>query len=174
MVGQDAGSLVMNGEFLRFAARVPQHHHQRVAPPPHRTGRCQDPRTRAPDGDLMSIAAPGDYSRSLQRPLAPQSVEGDAHRLSQCLLRLARSSEIGHPVNAYPTEPPCTDPYARWCGRGGAARLPPYPDLTVPFDVITVGRIGSFRGRSLSLLQLQAVKQRWQYRRGGLVAVVPK
>src|SRR5262252_5154923 len=21
-------------------------------------------------------------------------------------------------------EPPCTDPYARWCGRGGAARLP--------------------------------------------------
>ena len=22
-------------------------------------------------------------------------------------------------------EPPCTDPYARWCGRGGAARLPP-------------------------------------------------
>jgi len=24
-------------------------------------------------------------------------------------------------------EPPCTDPYARWCGRGGAARLPPIP-----------------------------------------------
>jgi hypothetical protein len=26
-------------------------------------------------------------------------------------------------------EPPCTDPYARWCGRGGAARLPPIPNL---------------------------------------------
>jgi hypothetical protein len=24
-------------------------------------------------------------------------------------------------------EPPCTDPYARWCGRGGVARLPPIP-----------------------------------------------
>ena len=23
--------------------------------------------------------------------------------------------------------PPFTDPYARWCGRGGAARLPPIP-----------------------------------------------
>ena len=26
-----------------------------------------------------------------------------------------------------PVEPPCTDPYARWCGRGGAARRPPIP-----------------------------------------------
>ena len=26
-----------------------------------------------------------------------------------------------------PAEPPCTDPYARWCGRGGAARPPPIP-----------------------------------------------
>ena len=24
-------------------------------------------------------------------------------------------------------EPPFTDPYARWCGRGGAVRLPPIP-----------------------------------------------
>ena len=29
------------------------------------------------------------------------------------------------PLNS--VEPPCTDPYARWCGRGGAARLPPIP-----------------------------------------------
>lgn len=26
-----------------------------------------------------------------------------------------------------PVEPPCTDPYARWCGRGGVARCPPIP-----------------------------------------------
>jgi hypothetical protein len=25
------------------------------------------------------------------------------------------------------TEPPCTDPYARWWGRGGAVRFPPIP-----------------------------------------------
>jgi len=24
-------------------------------------------------------------------------------------------------------EPPCTDPYARWCGRGGAVTRPPIP-----------------------------------------------
>ena len=27
------------------------------------------------------------------------------------------------------TEPPDTDPYVRWCGRGGVARLPPIPIL---------------------------------------------
>src|SRR5260370_7975713 len=25
------------------------------------------------------------------------------------------------------SHPPYTDPYVRWCGRGGAARLPPIP-----------------------------------------------
>ena len=34
-------------------------------------------------------------------------------------------------INAWgdtqPTEPPCTDPYARWCGRGRAARPAPIP-----------------------------------------------
>ena len=29
-------------------------------------------------------------------------------------------------------EPPCTDPYARWCGRGGAVRLPPIPIRSSP------------------------------------------
>src|SRR6266852_8730338 len=28
---------------------------------------------------------------------------------------------------AQSVEPPYTDPYVRWCGRGGAARLPPIP-----------------------------------------------
>jgi hypothetical protein len=50
-------------------------------------------------------------------------VRSDTERL----LRLARASEIGRAVNPQPAEPPCTDPYARWCGRGGAARLPPIP-----------------------------------------------
>jgi hypothetical protein len=33
-------------------------------------------------------------------------------------------------VNTQSAEPPCTVPYARWCGRGGAARLPPIPIYT--------------------------------------------
>ncbi|WP_247494895.1 group II intron maturase-specific domain-containing protein [Bradyrhizobium sp. 164] len=28
-------------------------------------------------------------------------------------------------------EPPCTDPYPRWCGRGGAARLPPIRSILI-------------------------------------------
>jgi hypothetical protein len=30
-------------------------------------------------------------------------------------------------VKRQAAEPPCTDPYARWCGRGEAVRLPPIP-----------------------------------------------
>jgi len=30
-------------------------------------------------------------------------------------------------VTAQPAEPPCADPHAWWCGRGGAVRPPPIP-----------------------------------------------
>jgi RNA-directed DNA polymerase len=46
---------------------------------------------------------------------------------AQCLLRLARGSEIDCPLIAQPAEPPDADPHVRWCGRGGAVRLPPIP-----------------------------------------------
>jgi hypothetical protein len=49
------------------------------------------------------------------------------HWASQCILQIARSPILGRRVLAQLLEPPCTDPYARWCGRGGAARLPPIP-----------------------------------------------
>src|SRR6266851_2073903 len=45
----------------------------------------------------------------------------------QRLLQIARSSNLGRNALAQSLEPPCTDPYARWCGRGGAERLPPIP-----------------------------------------------
>jgi hypothetical protein len=45
----------------------------------------------------------------------------------QCPLQIARSPILVRRVLAQLLEPPCTDPYARWCGRGGAARLPPIP-----------------------------------------------
>jgi hypothetical protein len=37
------------------------------------------------------------------------------------------ASGASHRRSLNSIEPPCTDPYARWCGRGGAARLPPIP-----------------------------------------------
>ena len=39
--------------------------------------------------------------------------------------RRAGGKDAVQPLNS--AEPPCTDPYARWCGRGGAVRLP-HPD----------------------------------------------
>ena len=52
-----------------------------------------------------------------------QSWTGD--RTAQCLLRLARDSEIDGSLIAQPAEPPDADPHVRWCGRGGVVRLPP-------------------------------------------------
>src|SRR5512145_1541527 len=40
---------------------------------------------------------------------------------------LAKSEANLRPSPAQVTEPPYADPHVRWCGRGGAARLPPIP-----------------------------------------------
>src|SRR5262249_9093659 len=46
----------------------------------------------------------------------------------QRLLRLNRPSSVGSLINCLTrSNRRGTDPYARWCGRGGAARLPPIP-----------------------------------------------
>src|SRR5512135_1063478 len=46
----------------------------------------------------------------------------------QRLLRLDRPSSLGGIANRLTrSNRRGTDPYARWCGRGGAARLPPIP-----------------------------------------------
>src|SRR5271157_2113971 len=46
----------------------------------------------------------------------------------QRLFRLDRPSSVGGLVNRLTrSNRRGTDPYARWCGRGGAARLPPIP-----------------------------------------------
>ena len=39
----------------------------------------------------------------------------------------AKGDPNPRPSRAQVTEPPYTDPYVRWCGRGGAVRLPPIP-----------------------------------------------
>ena len=48
-----------------------------------------------------------------------------AYRAAQCLLRLARDSEIDWRPIAQPAEPPDTDPYVRWCDRE-SGRPPTY------------------------------------------------
>ena len=44
-----------------------------------------------------------------------------------CSLQIARASVIDRGGLAQPIEPPCTDPYARWCGRGQRATAAPMP-----------------------------------------------
>ena len=78
-------------------------------------------------------ARPGagvDYGRSLPWSLAPQSVQGDARCLSQCLFQLARTSAIGHAVNAHPAEPPWYGPVCPVVWEGRHREVPPYPDST--------------------------------------------
>ena len=73
----------------------------------------------------------------LRPPAAPTAHGGsaaDRHSASRCPAPsspglASHPSPQPMPLNA--VEPPCTDPYARWRGKGGAARLPPppYPDV---------------------------------------------
>src|SRR6267142_5910971 len=45
-------------------------------------------------------------------------------------------------------EPPYTDPYVRWCGRGGAARLPPIPIIGTKQTCRLRRAMSEFEGRS--------------------------
>ena len=69
-------------------------------------------------------------------------------------------------------EPPCTDPYARWCGRGGAARLPPIP-LSVQKGAL-VGRrsrgIGDDPQQDHERNHAYRNRCRWDLRATGLAA----
>jgi hypothetical protein len=56
-------------------------------------------------------------------PEAEPSPPGSQTRTS----RRSVSPPVPIVLDAQLLEPPCTDPYARWCGRGGVARLPPIP-----------------------------------------------
>jgi hypothetical protein len=60
-------------------------------------------------------------------PLVPGPRQSPFCRAFQCILPLARSSFVIRELLAYLLEPPCTDPYARWCGRGRQATAAPMP-----------------------------------------------
>jgi hypothetical protein len=53
--------------------------------------------------------------------------QGSPQRTLKCVLQIARPPISVPIVFAQLLEPPCTDPYARWCGRGGTVGLPPIP-----------------------------------------------
>jgi hypothetical protein len=45
-----------------------------------------------------------------------------------------------------PCEPPCTEPYARWCGSRGRATAPSYPIFWSQKNPISGWELGSFFG----------------------------
>jgi hypothetical protein len=61
---------------------------------------------------------------AVRKPPRNASSEGGRTYLGRSPSRLGDRTERTVSQSA---EPPCTDPYARWCGRGGAVRLPPIP-----------------------------------------------
>ena len=60
-------------------------------------------------------------------PLAAREQPRTRHRHANSLLQVARPRLRRRLQLAQSVEPPYTDPYVRWCGRGSAARLTPIP-----------------------------------------------
>src|SRR5258706_5898577 len=67
------------------------------------------------------------YGRQRPWSLASRPEQSPLSRALQCPLQIARSPLLDRSALAQLLEPPYTDPYVRWCGRGGAERLPPIP-----------------------------------------------
>ena len=68
-----------------------------------------------------------EHGRQRPRSLVSRPQQSSLYWALKCILQITRSAILVPIVLAPLLEPPCTDPYARWCGRGGAARLPPIP-----------------------------------------------
>ena len=80
-----------------------------------------------------------EHGRQRPRSLVSRPQQSSLYWALKCILQITRSAILVPIVLAQLLEPPCTDPYARWCGRGGAARLPPIP-------INLENEIASFRG----------------------------
>ena len=74
-----------------------------------------------------SLRGTAQYGRKRPWPLEHRTEQSPLCWAFKRLLQIARSPNLGRNALAQLLEPPCTDPYARWCGRGGAERLPPIP-----------------------------------------------
>src|SRR4029077_9994080 len=76
---------------------------------------------------IASLGGTAQYGRQRPWPLVNRPEQGPFCWAFQRLLQIARSPNLDRNALAQLLEPPGTDPYARWCGRGGAERLPPIP-----------------------------------------------
>src|ERR1700692_1467803 len=68
-----------------------------------------------------------EHGRQRPRSLVSRPQQSYLYWALECILQIPRPAILVPIVLAQLLDPPCTDPYARWCGRGGAARLPPIP-----------------------------------------------
>jgi hypothetical protein len=68
-----------------------------------------------------------EHGRQRPRSVVSRPQQSSLYWALKCILQIVRPAILVPIVLAKLLEPPCTDPYARWCGRGGAARLPPIP-----------------------------------------------
>src|SRR6267142_6709360 len=69
----------------------------------------------------FSSAPTGEARQALREDIESLSVVHESERPANTS-RIISSKRVSVLL-----EPPYTDPYVRWCGRGGAARLPPIP-----------------------------------------------
>src|SRR5262249_1399026 len=67
------------------------------------------------------------YGRQRPWSLASCPEQSPLSRALHCPIQIARPPLLDRRGLAQLLEPPYTDPYVRWCGRGGAERLPPIP-----------------------------------------------
>src|SRR5206468_4436617 len=74
-----------------------------------------------------SLWAVVQYGRHWPGPMVHRPEQSPLCWAFQRLLQIARSPILDRSALAQPLEPPYTDPYVRWCGRGGAEGLPPIP-----------------------------------------------
>ena len=98
--------------FVSLAAMANQAKPLRGVTPLWRSKVCRSGRSRFTNWALAHVRPSGGPTSPTQRLFR---VARSSPNLC-ARLRLTRSNRRG------------TDPYARWCGRGGVARHPPYPD----------------------------------------------
>ena len=89
-------------------------------------------------------------SIGIVRP-ARQKLKGEARRRGNAgtetlsrrhVSKARRLSLLRKQVAAQSAEPPDTDPYVRWCGRGGIARRPPIPIVQLFADRLRLSQNG--------------------------------